>query len=498
MNSGKRLMCFALAMATTVPILFAGCSNGKSSAAGGTSSATAEKKETVTLTLYTGDKAIQGIDRVQEEVNKYLAEQNTGLAIKWEAMTWDDLGKKETTMLSTGQEADIMNTSSWLSSSYVGNAQRNYYTDLTKYVTDSANKDLIDIIGQDFLDGTKVGGKYYALPTNKEKAHNFGFLAQTDELTKLGIDTSTIKSLEDMAKYFDQVKADGLTPICAATMDNPYKFLDWDVVDADGTPGAFDPSDESKVVDQFTADKTVAFYKLMKTYHDKGYLDTNASTASSEETEMKTGKYFCGSWSLMPGKADTESTSLGLKLTQIDITPYEKTNRETLGALCVIPASSKHPDEAFQFLKLLYTDSKLINLMTYGVEGTDYTLKSDNVIEVSSDTDFVSAGGWIWGNEFNNYLTTNQKSTYFTDIEAYNDKATALDSLGFIFDTSNVKTEYANCQAVVTSYYPQLFYGTCKDVDATVAEFKSKLEGAGEAKLIAEMQTQYDTWKASK
>jgi len=335
------------------------------------------------------------------------------------------------------------------------------------------------------------------MPTNKEKAHNFGFLCQTSELKKLNIDPTTIKTMDDLEKYFDKVKADGLIPVCAAQMDAPYKFLDWDAFDADNSPFAFDPSDETKVVNPFTADKTVAFYKKMKTWHDKGYFDPDVLTSKGEESDMGSGKYFCGSWSLMPGKAKTESASLKLDLTQIDITPVEKTNRETLGALLAIPSSSKHPDEAFKFISMLYTDKKLINLMTYGVEGKDYTTKSDDVITVSKDTDFTSAGGWIMGNQFNNYLTDLQSPTLFKDIEAYNSGAKALDDLGFVYDSSKCKTEYGACQSVVTKYYPQLFFGTC-DVDATMVKFNSELKASGIDKLIADVQSQYDDWKKSK
>ena len=303
--------------------------------------------------------------------------------------------------------------------------------------------------------------------------------------------------MDDLAKYFDKVKADGLIPVCSAQMDSLFKFLDWDAFDADNSPFAFDPNDETKVVNPFVEDKTIAFYKEMKTWHDKGYFSPDVMTSKGEETDMGTGKYFCGSWSLMPGKALTESTSLKLDLTQIDITPVEKTNRETLGALLAIPASSKHADEAFKFISMLYTDKDLVNLMTYGVEGKDYTKKSDDVISVSKDTDFTSAGGWIMGNEFNNYLTDLQSPTLFKDIEAYNKSAKVLDDLGFVYDTSKCKTEYAACQSVVTKYYPQLFYGTC-DVDSTVAKMKSEFKAAGCDKLLADVQSQYDAWKKSK
>lgn len=493
MHSGKRLLCFTLAMTTAIPLMFTGCKSGTSS------KAATKTKKMVTLSLFTGDKQIQGLDRITKEVNSYLKKKNTGLQIKWQTMSWDSLGKKTNTMLQTGQEADIINTASWIGAGYRSHAANGYLTDLTKYINASENKDVVDIIGKDFLDGTKINGKYYAMPTNKEKAHNFGFLVRTDLVKKYGVDTSKIKSIEDMEPYFAKAKADGVTPICAAKMDHPFKFLDWDVISDDGTPGALDPStDESKIVDQFTEAKSVAFFKKMKEYNQKGYFSANASTADSEETEMKSGKYFCGSWSLMPGKDKSESISLGMDLTQIYITPTEKSNRETLGALLAIPKTSKHPDEAFKFIKMLYTDKTLINLMIWGQEGTDYTKKSDNTIELNSKTDYTSAGGWIMGNQFNNYLTTTQSATLYDDIEKYNDSAKALTSLGFIFDPTSVSDQFGACQNTITKYYPQLFYGTCSNVDTTVAAMAKELKADGEADLLKEMQTQYDKWKSSK
>lgn len=493
MYSRKKFLCLTLAVTTALPLMLAGCAkNGSSSGSSG------GKKETVTLSMFTGDKKIQGLDRVVKEVNKYLKDKNTGIQIKWETMAWDALGKKENTMLQTGQEADIINTASWIGAGYRSHAANGYLTDLSKYLKDSANKDLVDLLGEDFLNASKIDGKNYALPTNKEKAHNFGFLVKTDEMKKLGIEPSKIKSLEDMEPYFEKAKADGLIPICAATQDHPFKFLDWDVVSDDGTPGAFDPStDESKIVDQFTAEKSIAFFKKMREYNQKGYFSPNASTAESEESEMKTGKYFCGSWSLMPGKDKSESISLGIDLTQIDITPVENSNRETIGAMLAIPKSSRHPDEAFKFIKMLYTDKKLLNMMVWGVEGTDYTKKSDNVIELKKSSDYQSAGGWIMGNEFNDYLTTTQSATLFDDIKKYNESGKKLPSLGFIFNPSPVSDQFGACQNTITKYYKQLFYGTAADVEGTVNAMKKELEANGEPALIKEMQSQYDKWKSS-
>lgn len=493
MNNSKKVLCFVLAAASVVPMMFAGCKTD------GTSSTPTSSRalEPCTLTMWTGDKQIQGLDRVTAKVNEYLKTKLPGITIKWETMTWDDLGKKQTTALSTGQKIDIMNTSNWIGAQYVPNCTKNYFADISSYVTDPANKDLVDIIGKDFLDGTKVNGKYYGLPTNKEKAHNFGFLAQKKECDKLGITADKIKTADDMYAYFDQVKADGYIPLCAATMDNPFKFLDYDPAIGDGTPGAFDPADDCKeAVNQFTSDKAIAFYKQMKEFNTKGYFDKNASTAESQETEMGSGKYFCGTWSLKPYKNVEESGSLKLDLVQFDITPIEKTNRETTGALLAIPAASDNKEQAFAFMKLLYTDKTLINMMTYGIEGTDYTKLSDGTIEVAADTDFKSAGGWIMGNQFNNYLLKGQPSSTWQDYKSFNDKGKAIKSLGFIYDGKDTKTELAGCNKAVNDMYPQLFYGTSKDVDATVSQFKSKLEAAGVQKLLDDINKQYKKFLA--
>jgi putative aldouronate transport system substrate-binding protein len=496
MGKSKIILSLALAAVVAIPGTLSGCSAKNTSSTTTSSNAV---KPTVTLQLFTGDKNIPGLARVTTAVNAYLKSQNTGLAISWTTMDWGTLGTKLNTMLETGQNADIINTSSWIGNGYVQWASDGYLTDLSKYVNDPANSDLVNIITKSFLGGTEVGGKYYGLPTNKEKAHDFGFLLQTAEVKKLGIDTSKIKKLADLEQYFPQVVKDGYIPLVSASMDNPFKELDWDPVIDDNTPGALDPStDESTIVDQFTAPSSVAYYNTMKTFYNNGWISKDASTDTSEETDMATGKYFMGSWSLMPGKAITEAASLKLGLTQIDITPVEETNRETLGALLAIPKASQHPDQAFQFMKLLYTDKTLINLMTFGVSGTDYTTNANGSITQTSTSDFNSAGGWIMGNEFNNKLMASQSQTLWTDIASYNASAKPLKSLGFVFDTTNVKNQLAACDATITKEYPALFTGSTPNVATAVATLTKDLNTDGVSTVISTMQTQYDAYQKTK
>jgi putative aldouronate transport system substrate-binding protein len=495
MQNGKKLACLALAMATILPVTLTGC---KSSAA----KVTYGKDSTTTLVMYSWGGKSTGVDRVEKEVNDYLAKKNAGYQIDWHLLNSDDIATKESTMLATNQPLDIAFTPSWLTGGGCPTyAQKGYLKDLGSLLNTSDGKAIIKVIGKDFLNAASVNGKYYGLPCNKEQGHSFGLLLQTKEMNKLGIKASNIKSLDDIAKYFDKVKKDGLIPICAANADHPFKLLDWDVVNGDDTSiGALDPSaGEKSIVDPWIASKTVKFYKTMKTYHDKGYITSAEASAKDQESLMSSGKYFCGSWSLKPDKAANESETTKLGLTQIYITPLEKSNREGKGALLSIPTSSTHATQAFNFISRLYTDKTLLNLMDFGIAGTDYTLLKDGRIDTSkANSDFDQNHSWTIGNQYGTYVVSPSPTNLYKTYTDFNNKCKALKSLGFTYDMTKVKTQYSALTNVIQTYYKTLFYGTTSNVDATVTQFKNALKTAGEAKVLADMNSQYSKFLKTK
>jgi len=79
----------------------------------------------------------------------------------------------------------------------------------------------------------------------------------------------------------------------------------------------------------------------------------------------------------------------------------------------------------------------------------------------------------------------------------FNEEGLVLNSLGFVFDKTNVETQISSCKNVVQAYYKQLFTGAV-EVEPTVEQFAKELKAAGVDELIAEMQRQYDEWRNSK
>ena len=174
-------------------------------------------------------------------------------------------------------------------------------------------------------------------------------------------------------------------------------------------------------------------------------------------------------------------------------------NRETTGALLAIPAGSKNPEKAFRFIELLYTDKYVKNLLNYGLEDVHYKKLSDNVIELidPANSGYNPGHGWKFGDQFKDYLMSNEDPQKWEKFLAYNDEGLALNSLGFVFDKTNVETQISACKNVVQAYYKQLFTGSV-EVEPTVKQFDAELKAAGVDDLIAEMQRQYDEWLTAK
>ena len=77
---------------------------------------------------------------------------------------------------------------------------------------------------------------------------------------------------------------------------------------------------------------------------------------------------------------------------------------------------------------------------------------------------------------------------------AVNEAAAPSPLMGFIFDTTPVKTQVAQIDAIMGSYSPALNTGSVDPVKLK-AEMLPKLKGAGLDKVQAEVQKQIDAWR---
>jgi len=160
----------------------------------------------------------------------------------------------------------------------------------------------------------------------------------------------------------------------------------------------------------------------------------------------------------------------------------------------VISSNSKHPEKAFQFLTLMNTNAEVLNTMIHGVKGEDWEMDGTDRVKKLTPGNHMSP----WNTANNNLVY--QEADVTDEMIAERDKAmaeaVASPILGFTFVEDDVKTEIANVKNVLSQYEDGLNTGTL-DPEETLPKFIEELNTAGMQKVLEEMQSQFDTWKAA-
>jgi len=435
--------------------------------------------------------------KIDELASKYIQSKGLNATIKITCFDWGSYNQKLQTMIAGGEPFDICFTAVWVNN-YAQNSARGAFLPLNDLLTKYAPKTKA-LLGADFLSGSAIDGVNYAIPANKEKAHNWGFILRSDLVKKYNMDISKIKALADLEPFLAQIKGGepGMYPLEACVGESPRFLLDWDKMVDDNVPVSLYPDNRStKVVNELEAPETKALYKVMNKFYNAGYVRKDAATVTDFNADEKAGLIFAAAKSLKPGKDAEMSNSTGKPWVQVEITPPVMSNRETTGSMQAISRTSKHPEMAMAFLELFNTDKYLNNLINYGVEGKNYVKLEGEMVKAGPEVDKYNPGTqWAFGNQFLNYLYSNEDSKKWAKFDAYNKAALPLKDLGFTFDVTPVKTEVAQVTSVWKEFTPPLETGTV-DPDKAMLDAIAKFKDAGVDKIMAEVQKQYDAWLA--
>jgi putative aldouronate transport system substrate-binding protein len=441
------------------------------------------------------------IAAVQDAANKYLAEKNMDATLKLVTFDWGTYDGKMQQIIASQQPFDISFTASW-TNNFRLNAQRGAFLDITKLSREFAPKTMA-ALGDSFVSGSAIAGKNYAIPANKEKAHNWGFLIRKDLIDKYKLDTSKIKKFEDIEPLLKVIKTNEpeVYPLESVVGENPARLLDPDLFADDNLGiGLMNTNKSGKVIFSPATPEAKALYTSMRKFYSAGYIRKDAAAVTDYNADEKAGKVFAAIKSLKPGKDAEVSLATGYPWVQIDITPVVMTNRETIGSLQAISRTSKNPQKALQVLELFNSDLYFNNLINWGVEGKHY-VKSDKMdatgvamIKAGPDKEKYNVGTpWMFGNTFINYLDVSEnpkKAQMFLD---YNAKALPLKSLGFDFDISKVKNEVTAIKNVWAEFMGGLETGST-DPATELPKALTKFQASGLDKVVAEAQKQYDAW----
>lgn len=490
-----------------------------------TAVALAQDAPTEITMLTMGNKPTNGrLEAMLEKLNPLLIEKaNAKLDLFY--IEWADWQTQYNVQLLSGDDnVDLVATATdWL---YAWeNAEKGAFLPLSpEMLQANAPKTWAQVEADGHWDLTKLsdGQIYFAPEDNYTQYTNHGFFYRGDWAKEAGFENGEITRFEDFTKYFEWVKA------------NKPEAYPWDIAGANEaaltgyiqghtdfqtlqgvSAGNYAPF-HTKASDPYTVtswymegDALIEAAKIAKQWNDIGVWREDALNFDGETREL----FYAGLSGADQHHTQTFVNDIvyNMNAKQPGSDPrffyWGKENGNffkdifTHGAMAV-SAYSKHPEKALQVYDLIRNDKEIYMLFNYGIEGEDYTINADGVLERPAGWDSSTMGlgtDYWWGrmDEFEPKLATQapNKDAIIAELDA-----TAKD---YPYSTlqinkSNIDPTLAAMAGVLSEYIPQLQYGKFEDPAAAVAEMRQKLKDVGYEDARASIQADMDAWKAAR
>ena len=453
---------------------------------------------------------------VEEAVNAYI-EPLIGAKVSYHIIGWGDWNDKAINALQSGEKMDLIFTADW--EGYGVEVSGGLLMPLDDLL-EKYGQGIKETLPQTFLDGVKVNGVLYGIPTNKELCVPEGLIINKTAANAIGWDVQpddpTIKTTADLEPWLEKYKAaypekypylmDGQAGRWA---DEPW-CPDWAGMGSNSIAmkmakqenGEFDET----IYSIFATPEQEEHIRLMYKWGKAGYISPDAALTSFDYNgTFGRGDFLAFSQPLKGNgiKANemyAANHTTDFECVEITLQPKYVVTTHAGGSMFGIPVTCKNPEAAMKYLNLMHSDATLVNLMLFGAEGVNYTKVNDQQVELTDQNWYgVHGGAWTVGNTKLQYVLTSEDPQKNALLQSYADDAIATASLGFRFVKDNVADQIAAVDSVVSEMANPLMCGQVAPDDPAlgIEALKTALTDAGMDEIIAEVQTQYDAWKAA-
>lgn len=460
----------------------------------------AEEPVTINLTRCTFNLATpdsEQVKKVEAAINDYIADK---INVK---INLTDIGSGEYTdkanLALANNEINLLWTASW--EAVIGTndlVPANAVYDITDLLPGTP---LYESMDEGQWEATKYNGKNYFIPVYKDNVEGYDFMFRQDLIDKYGWDITTVKTLADLEPMLADAKEEGLKyPFLTQKTAMFYRwYIDkFDFFTADATTNFFAVDRATnEVVDTIQTPEYAEFCKLMGDWAEKGYISEDDFTKVTTDTTTQTQDWAISWWTDIPVN-DEADARYGQDVTMQPATNRYAHSTSALGSCYCITANStpEQAQAAIDFMGLLYTDSKLADLYTFGIEGEDFTYDENGQVTQTSDKYNHS----MWESASATIVTplSNEPADKADLYKDFNGGAETSCAAGFRFDKSEVEAQYSACQNLFEQYgFPLENGGVPADsVEDYIAQYQADLDGAGYQDVLAAFQAQYDAWKA--
>ena len=518
----KKLLALVLAGAMTATMLV-GCGNnsgsttsdggsttaadsgssnaGSSDSGSGDTTAPAANGDVVTINVIRplfnlGAVNSEQVQKVQDAVNEYIADK-INVQVNVTEYVSGEYGDKANLSLANN-EINLMWTASWQGT--VGT--NDLYANNAAYdITDLLpGTPLYGSMAEGQWEATKYNGRNYFIPVYKDNVEGYDIMARKDLVDKYGWDMSSVKKLADIEPYLADAKAEGLKyPWLTQKTAMFYRFYidSFDFFTADGTSNwvAVDRASNT-VVETILTPEYLEFCTLMAEWGEAGYISEDDAAKVTTETTTQTQDWAFSWWTDIPVN-DEANARYGQDVVMAPVTQRWAHSTSALGSAYAVTANCT-PEQAqacIDFMGLLYTDSHLADLWTFGIEGEDFNYDANGLVEQVSEK--YNHGMWESASATIVTPANNEPANKGDLYDEFNSSANVSCAAGFRFDREPVAAQYAACQNVFDQYGFALENGAIPvaDVQSTIDAYYAALNEAGYQDVVAEFVKQYDAWK---
>lgn len=502
----RSILAWGMALVMAAGML-AGCGSSASTEQGGTTPEatenTAEVEKVVISFLAFNTPTAEGEQAVEEAINN-ITRDKIGVEVDLLIMDGASYTQQIPLMLAGGETVDAY---SMLGMSFSSHVNSGYCLDLDENdLLDTYGQDIIATVG-DYLDGCRIDGTLYAIPGERDLASPNGYIIATEYLEGIGyegnlneINEITEEELEDIFARLHETYPDK-TVLVEQQLARTSIYCDYPGGDWYGV--LMDPENSLELTDLYSTDEYMEYCKKHYRWNQLGYISSDALTNQDSATTLVGAGtamgYACG---MKAGILTQEGQSCGREMTGFVTDDRCVIHSGCFGVMpWVINSATEHPEATMKLINEFFSNAELTDLLTYGIEGTDYVVNEEGLYTYPEGKDASTVGyhpnvAVFMFNEFIAGVWDGSGADVWDQTKAMNDSAAISKAMGFTFDNTSVSTEYTALSNVYEEYRNQLEYGFL-DPETGIPEMVAKMKASGLDKYIAEKQAQLDAWSAN-
>ena len=509
----------AHALSAAALLAFVSCGgkkdSGSASAASSSGSASAAASGKRVIKIYRATYNTSAVDEkevsaVQDAINARLGELGAGYVVDIRDIMNGEYGDKANMALAGG-EVDLLWTANWWATIGTNDLHKgNAAYDLTSLLPGTR---LWNSMPAWYWEAARYDGKDLFVPIYKEGAEGYMIKVLLSAADKIGgVDMKKIENagpttyerLKALEPYLAKAVGKVKYPFVFAGTAMFYRFyLDrYDCIDNGLMSMIGVEQQTNELVNTVQSKEFEQYCTMMAEWGEKGYVNVDDELGGIANTQTcLTQDWLFNWWTAIPNNKESEGRDGNQPEDFAQVTKNWGRSTTTLGSCFAVSkkCSEQTAKDCVDFLGYLFTDTKLANLYTYGIEGKDYVM-TNGLVDRTGGTATYSHSPWESTSVKAVTLEVNEPSNKVEMYDEFNNNASGTVASGFRFDHSNVDAAYTSCVNLFEQYGKSLELGAfgSKNVKAKIAEFQKALDAAGYQDVLAEAQKQYNAWKVSK